>query len=104
LVDTFAKGSEKFRPEVIRQVEIELKYEGYIRRQAAEIDRFKNLEMKKIPNDFDFSRVHSLSNELKEKLAAVKPASIGQASRIDGMTHAALSALMIALKVFSKRK
>jgi len=104
LVDMFAGAPEKVRPEVTRQVEIELKYEGYIRRQMAEIDRFKNLENKKIPDDFDFSRVHSLSNELKEKLTAVKPASIGQASRIDGMTHAALSALMISFKAFEKKK
>ena len=57
----------------------------------------------KIPEAFDYTGVHGLSNELKEKLAAVKPASLGQASRIDGMTPSAISVLMIALKAFDHR-
>ena len=56
----------------------------------------------KIPEDLDFSKVHGLSNELKEKLNSVRPASLGQASRIDGMTPAAVSVLMIAIKAFHK--
>jgi len=85
-------------PKTARQVEIEIKYEGYIQRQEKEIEKFKHLERMKLPEGFDFSSVHGLSNELKEKLSAVGPASLGQASRIDGMTPAALSVLMIALK------
>jgi tRNA uridine 5-carboxymethylaminomethyl modification enzyme len=81
-----------------RQVEIEIKYEGYISRQMREIEKFKNKERMRIPGDFDFGSVHGLSNELKEKLSEIRPASLGQASRIDGMTPAALSVLMIALK------
>ena len=80
------------------QVEIDIKYEGYIARQRREIEKFQNLERMPIPSDFDFNRVHGLSNELKEKLSAVKPASLGQTSRIDGMTPAAISVLMVALK------
>lgn len=83
---------------ISHQVEIDIKYEGYIARQRREIEKFQNLERMPIPSDFDFNRVHGLSNELKEKLSAVKPASLGQTSRIDGMTPAAISVLMVALK------
>ncbi|MGA8282551.1 MAG: tRNA uridine-5-carboxymethylaminomethyl(34) synthesis enzyme MnmG, partial [Desulfobacterales bacterium] len=68
-----------------------------------EIEKFRNLERMPIPADFDFNRVHGLSNELKEKLSAVRPASLGQTSRIDGMTPAALSVLMVALKAGEAR-
>jgi len=83
---------------VARQVEIEIKYEGYIKKQLREIEKFKGLEKLKIPDAFDYMTVHGLSNELKEKLSSVKPGSLGQASRIDGITPAAISVLMIALK------
>ncbi|MGA8242398.1 MAG: tRNA uridine-5-carboxymethylaminomethyl(34) synthesis enzyme MnmG [Desulfobacterales bacterium] len=83
---------------IARQVEIDIKYEGYIARQRREIEKFRNLERMPIPADFDFNRVHGLSNELKEKLSAVRPASLGQTSRVDGITPAALSVLMVALK------
>ncbi len=87
---------------VARQVEIEIKYEGYIKRQLKEIEKFKNLERMKIPEDFDFKTVHGLSNELKEKLSDTMPSSLGQASRIDGITPAALSVIMISLKAAEK--
>ena len=83
---------------VARQVEIEVTYEGYIQRQLREIAKFRDAENVRIPDDFDFHRVHGLSNELKGKLSDVRPASLGQASRIDGMTPAAISVLLIALK------
>jgi tRNA uridine 5-carboxymethylaminomethyl modification enzyme len=86
-------------PRVAQQVEIEIKYEGYIKRHLAEIERFKHLEKMRLPDDFDYHRVHGLSNELKEKLSAVRPVSLGQASRISGITPAAISVLMVALKV-----
>jgi len=79
-------------------VETEIKYEGYIHRQLKEIEKFKNMERMKIPDSFDFNRVHGLSNELKEKLSAVMPSSLGQASRIDGITPAGLSVIMVAIK------
>jgi tRNA uridine 5-carboxymethylaminomethyl modification enzyme len=85
-------------PRVARQVEIEIKYEGYIRRQLKEIEQFKSQENMKIPGDFDFNAVHGLSNELRGKLTEIRPVSLGQASRIDGMTPAALSVLMVTLK------
>jgi tRNA uridine 5-carboxymethylaminomethyl modification enzyme len=89
---------EPLNGRVTRQVEIEVKYEGYIRRQSREIEKFKDLEKLRIPEAFDYMTVHGLSNELKEKLSTVKPDSLGQASRIDGITPAAISVLMIALK------
>jgi len=84
---------------VARQVEVEIKYEGYIERQLREIDKFKDLENVRIPEGFDFTRVHGLSNELKEKLSDVRPVSLGQASRVDGMTPAAMSVLMVSLRI-----
>jgi len=101
-VDTLAGGCGNVSKRVVKQVEIGIKYEGYIERQYKEIEKFRNLERIKIPEGFDFSKVHGLSNELKEKLGSVRPASLGQASRIDGMTPAAVSVLMIALKAFHK--
>ncbi|MBI5580187.1 MAG: tRNA uridine-5-carboxymethylaminomethyl(34) synthesis enzyme MnmG [Deltaproteobacteria bacterium] len=97
-VGSLAPSPDPIVPAVARQVEIEVKYEGYVQIQLREIERFKNLEKVRLPENFDFSLVHGLSNELKQKLGAVRPASLGQAARIDGMTPAALSVLMVALK------
>lgn len=101
-VEELAGSSGNLSPKVSRQVEIEIKYEGYIQRQLKEIEKFKNLEQMKVPQNFDFTVVHGLSNELKEKLSAVSPSSLGQASRIDGITPAAISVLMIAIKASKK--
>jgi tRNA uridine 5-carboxymethylaminomethyl modification enzyme len=98
VVENLASGPAPVDTKVARQVEIEIKYEGYIERQVREIEKFKHLERMKIPAAFDYRAVHGLSNELKEKLTAVKPVSLGQASRIDGITPAAISVLMIAVK------
>jgi tRNA uridine 5-carboxymethylaminomethyl modification enzyme len=97
-VGSLAPSPDPIAPAVARQVEIEVKYEGYVQIQLREIERFKNMEKVRLPEDFDFNAVHGLSNELKQKLGAVRPASLGQAARIDGMTPAALSVLMVALK------
>ncbi|MBW2310475.1 MAG: tRNA uridine-5-carboxymethylaminomethyl(34) synthesis enzyme MnmG [Deltaproteobacteria bacterium] len=83
---------------IAEKAEIEIKYEGYIQRQLKEAEKFRNLERMKIPPEFDYASVHGLSNELREKLAAVKPISLGQASRVPGITPAALSTLMVYLK------
>lgn len=101
-VEKFAASSDNLSPKIRRQVEIEIKYEGYIQRQLKEIEKFKDLEKMKIPQNFDFTIVHGLSNELKEKLSTVSPSSLGQASRIDGITPAAISVLMIAIKAYRK--
>ena len=103
IVMQLAKSPENIGMAVERQVEIEIKYEGYIKKQLKEIEKFKNLERIRIPQDFDFKLVYGLSNELKEKLALIKPESLGQASRIDGITPVAISVLMIAVKTAKER-
>lgn len=85
-------------PEVVRQIEIQVKYDGYIQRQMQEIRQFQSLEKVRIPPDLDYRRLSGLSNELKQKLTEIRPLSLGQASRISGMTPAAISVLMIHLK------
>jgi tRNA uridine 5-carboxymethylaminomethyl modification enzyme len=86
-------------PELVtRQVEIQCKYQGYLQRQEAEVKKFKNLEKINIPPSFDYKEVPGLSNEVRQKLSEVQPTSLGQASRISGMTPAALSVLMVYLK------
>lgn len=97
-VKALAQSPVEIDDKVARQVEIEIKYEGYIKRQLAEIDKFKSLERIRIPDDFEYSKAHGLSNEIREKLMAIRPGSLGQASRIDGITPAAISVLMVALK------
>ena len=81
-----------------KQIEIEARYEDYIRRQAESIERFRELERKILPGGIDYFAIPSLSNELKCKLDAVRPGSIGQAQRIPGMTQAALAAILVHLK------
>lgn len=84
---------------VKKQIEIESRYEGYIERQRAEVEKMRGLEEKRIPPDFDYQAVPGLSNELKSKLLRVEPLTIGQAERIPGMTQAALTALLVAMKI-----
>ncbi|MCK4357219.1 MAG: tRNA uridine-5-carboxymethylaminomethyl(34) synthesis enzyme MnmG [Candidatus Cloacimonetes bacterium] len=80
------------------KVMLEVKYEGYIKRQLQEIEKFDYLEHKEIPPDFDYMNFHTISYEAREKLTKVKPISIGQAARIPGVTYADISALLIKLK------
>jgi tRNA uridine 5-carboxymethylaminomethyl modification enzyme len=102
-VEMLAKSPDPVPPRVARQVEIEIKYEGYIKKQLNEIEKFKHLEKMRIPDDFSYEAVHGLSNELKEKLSTIRPVSLGQASRISGITPAAISVLMVALKVRARQ-
>jgi tRNA uridine 5-carboxymethylaminomethyl modification enzyme len=83
---------------VKKQIEIEARYEEYIRRQNETVGKFHEMERKKIPSDIDYSGIPGLSNELKGKLDAIRPASFGQAQRIPGMTQAALAAILVTLK------
>ena len=100
-VASLAPPPDPLQSTVMRQVEIEIKYEGYIQRQLKEADKLKDMEKIRIPESFDFHRVHGLSNELKEKLSAIRPTSLGQASRIDGITPAAMTALMMSIRALS---
>lgn len=84
--------------EVIQQVEIALKYEGYIDRQQLEIEKFKTLEGKQIPASFDYATVPSLRSEARQKLTKLRPATLGQASRISGVSPADISILTVWLK------
>ncbi len=83
------------------QVEIQVKYEGYIQRQLQQVERFSSLEQKGIPEDMDYEAITGLGAEVRQKLKQVRPVSLGQASRISGVTPAAISLLMVALE---KRK
>jgi len=82
----------------IEQLEIEIKYEGYIRRQQKEIEYFLQNENKLIPTKFEYDRIHSLSKEAREKLKKIRPASLGQASRISGVSASDISILSLYLK------
>ena len=84
--------------EIGEAVEISIKYAGYIKRQLEQIEKFQKLEGKSIPANFRYDRVTGFSNEVAEKLSKVRPATVGQASRISGMTPAAISLLLVALE------
>jgi tRNA uridine 5-carboxymethylaminomethyl modification enzyme len=85
-------------PWVKKEIEIEAKYEGYIKRQKEEVMKQRELERRKIPKDLNYDGIPGLSNELKAKLKKVAPETIGQANRIPGMTPGALTAIMVAIK------
>jgi tRNA uridine 5-carboxymethylaminomethyl modification enzyme len=84
--------------QIEEQIEISIKYQGYIERQADEIERHGANENTRLPENFDYAEVRGLSFEARQKLTAVKPETIGQASRISGMTPAAISLLMVHMK------
>ncbi len=84
--------------EIVQQVEIALKYAGYIERQQSEVGRFKDLETKQIPRAFDYTAVPNLRLEARQKLASIRPATVGQASRISGVSPADISILLVWLK------
>lgn len=88
---------EKFSQEIIDQIDINIKYEGYISRQMKQVEQFKKLETRKIPNDIDYDAVPSLRIEAVQKLKQYKPVSIGQASRISGVSPADISVLLVYL-------
>jgi tRNA uridine 5-carboxymethylaminomethyl modification enzyme len=91
-------GGKLENPIAAEQVEIQTKYAGYIKRQLEEIEKQKRYENKPIPADFDYSQIHSLSSEVREKLQTNLPETVGQASRIPGVTPAAISLLLVFLK------
>lgn len=90
--------SSRLCQQVENQVEIQYKYEGYLRRQEEEIKRLKNRENQPIPESFNYQLLPSLSNEVRQKLSSQRPQTIGQAGRIPGVTPAAISILLVALK------
>jgi len=90
-------------PELTEEVEIQIKYQGYIKRQMQQIGRFKKLETRAIPNSFPYEAIRGFSQEVREKLRRVRPASIGQAARISGVTPAAISLLIVALEKYKRQ-
>lgn len=90
--------NEQLDGDVVQQVEIAIKYAGYVSRQESEVNRFKTLEEKMIPESFDYATVPSLRHEARQKLAKIRPNTIGQASRISGVSPADISILLVWLK------
>ncbi len=87
-------------PAALEQLEISVKYAGYIKRQIEQVERFRQQEEVKIPGDIDYAGIASLSSEVREKLAEVRPVTLGQASRIQGVTPAAIAVLQIYLRKY----
>ena len=90
-------------PEIAEAIQLEVKYEGYIKRQLQQIQRSQKLEHRTIPDLFDYDGIPGFSAEVREKLKRVKPASVGQASRISGVTPAAISLLLVAIERYRRQ-
>jgi len=97
-IEELSPSDKPLAPDMKRQVEIQVKYDGYIRRQVEMAERIKKIEEKKIPEDFDYTAVRGLSREVLGKLQEVRPSNLGQASRIPGVTPAAISLLMLTIE------
>ncbi len=97
-------GTDKGFDAVAQQVEISVKYEGYIKRQMIQIEQFRKLERKQLPEDIDYNTIHGLRLEARQKLAKIRPESVGQASRISGVSPADISVLLIYLEQTKRRR
>lgn len=104
LIKKFSPSAEPLSFEIERLVEINIKYEGYIQKQLEMAERLRKLESKRIPEDMDYFKIPGLSKEIMEKLSEVQPETIGQASRIPGITPAALSIIIVAAEKYSYRR
>ncbi|PTV97912.1 tRNA uridine 5-carboxymethylaminomethyl modification enzyme [Halanaerobium saccharolyticum] len=100
----FAEDLPEIKKDVQEQVEIQVKYKGYIERQEAQVEQFRKMEEKKIPEELDYNQLDNLRLEAREKLNKIRPLSIGQASRISGVSPADISALMIYLEQYNRTK
>jgi len=98
----FTEINENLPAHFIQYLDAEIKYEGYIKTQLEQVKQFQKMESKKIPDDFDFSKVKGLPIEAIQKLTQIKPKTIGQASRIDGVTPADINMLLLFLKKYNK--
>ena len=96
--EALAELAPEIREQAVQSLEIEARYAGYIERQGREIERSRRAEATSLPADFDYARVRGLSNEVREKLARIRPETIGQAGRVSGMTPAAISLLLVHLR------
>lgn len=96
-LETIDKERPQLDPNILEQVEIEIKYEGYIQKQLKQVEQMRKLENKALPSDFDYTQIKGLRLEAQEKLNRIKPLNIGQASRISGVSPADISVLLIWL-------
>ena len=103
-LEFFADDLPEIKKDVQEQIEIQVKYKGYIERQQAQVEQFRKMEEKKIPEELDYDQLDNLRLEAREKLNKIRPISIGQASRISGVSPADISALMIYLEQYNKEK
>lgn len=103
-IEAIDKERVPLTKEVIEQVNIKIKYDGYIKRQLRQVGQFKKLEGKKIPENINYNSIHSLRIEAKQKLNAIRPESVGQASRISGVSPADISVLLVYLEQFNRQK
>ena len=97
-IHLLAPSEEKVNDEVAEQVEIQLKYEGYIEKSLQQVDRMKRMESKKIPVDIDYDAISGIASEARQKLKDVRPLSMGQASRISGVNPADISILLVYIE------
>ena len=103
-IEVCDKGRKPLSKEVCEQVEIQIKYDGYIKRQIQQIEAFKKMENKKMPEDICYSEIHGLRLEARQKLEKIKPENLGQASRISGVSPADVAVLVIFLEQYRRNK
>ncbi len=102
LLKELGKYDGNLHPQVEEQCQIQIKYEGYIKKQIQQVEAFNKLEKRKIPRDFDYEQISGLRLEAKQKLSEIKPINIGQASRISGVSPADISVLLVFLQAYNK--
>lgn len=102
MLETVVPSVPEMSEEMKEQVEIQIKYAGYIEKQLVQVERLNKMEKKRIPDDIDYSDVRGLASEAKQKLALIRPLSIGQASRIAGVTPADISILLVYLEHYNR--
>ena len=103
-LEFFADDLPEITKDVQEQIEIQVKYKGYIERQQSQVEQFRKMEEKKIPEELDYNQLDNLRLEAREKLNKIRPLSIGQASRISGVSPADISALMIYLEQYNRKE
>jgi tRNA uridine 5-carboxymethylaminomethyl modification enzyme len=101
-IEMFSPSPLVLDQETKEQVEIQVKYTGYIEKQLQLVERLKKMENKKIPSDIEYEKIHGIATEAKQKLSSIRPISIGQASRIPGVTPADISILLVYLEHYNQ--
>lgn len=102
IIEQMSASPIELTDEMKEQVEIQIKYHGYIEKQLVQVERLRKMEKKKIPDDIVYEEIHGIATEAKQKLAKIRPISIGQASRISGVTPADISILLVYLEHYNK--